>query len=262
MGAVAALVLLCATPARGRVESSPFEVSLARDLTILAAGATLWAGIGGVASELPASVTCNPCDRAGVNAMDRPVVNYHSAGARRASDLLVAALPTLAVGGFFFDLGRWGWRGVAEDVLLAAQAMALTGAVQQLTALAVRRPRPFMYRGDTDERRDNADANMSFFSGHTASAFAAAVSFATIFTLRRPHSRFRAVVWVASLLLASAVPLCRVAAGKHFWSDVLAGAAVGTSVGILVPLLHRRPRWSEGVQLSASATGIGLVGQF
>jgi hypothetical protein len=39
-------------------------------------------------------------------------------------------------------------------------------------------------------------------------------------------------------MLAGATSNLRVRAGKHFYSDVLAGAAIGTGVGVLVPALH------------------------
>lgn len=37
---------------------------------------------------------------------------------------------------------------------------------------------------------------------------------------------------------ADVTGVARVEAGKHFWTDVLAGAAVGAAVGLLVPVLH------------------------
>jgi membrane-associated phospholipid phosphatase len=39
-------------------------------------------------------------------------------------------------------------------------------------------------------------------------------------------------------MLAGATSDLRVRAGKHFYSDVLAGAAIGAGVGVLVPALH------------------------
>lgn len=43
-----------------------------------------------------------------------------------------------------------------------------------------------------------------------------------------------------SLLMASAIGVLEVEAGYHHWTDIFAGALIGTSVGVLVPLLHTR----------------------
>jgi membrane-associated phospholipid phosphatase len=69
-------------------------------------------------------------------------------------------------------------------------------------------------------------------------AFAMATSYSYLFTVRHPRSHFRVPVWVGTHALATTVALLRVEAGRHFWSDVLTGAAVGMGVGLLVPWLH------------------------
>ena len=40
--------------------------------------------------------------------------------------------------------------------------------------------------------------------------------------------------------LALDVGLLKIHAGYHYWTDIAAGALVGSSVGALVPLLHQR----------------------
>ena len=42
--------------------------------------------------------------------------------------------------------------------------------------------------------------------------------------------------------LATAVSALRVASGKHWPTDVVAGAAVGSAIGWVVPFLHRTDR--------------------
>jgi len=43
---------------------------------------------------------------------------------------------------------------------------------------------------------------------------------------------------VVSYSLATATALLRVASGSHFMTDVLAGALIGTALGIGIPFLH------------------------
>jgi undecaprenyl-diphosphatase len=64
----------------------------------------------------------------------------------------------------------------------------------------------------------------SFPSGHAAAAFAAAVAVAIV------YPRFR---WPL-LGLASTVALSRVYLGVHYWSDVVAGGALGALIGYTV----------------------------
>jgi membrane-associated phospholipid phosphatase len=48
-------------------------------------------------------------------------------------------------------------------------------------------------------------------------------------------------VWIVGEGLAGTVGYLRMAAGYHYPTDVLVGAGVGTSIGLLVPWLHDSP---------------------
>jgi membrane-associated phospholipid phosphatase len=95
-------------------------------------------------------------------------------------------------------------------------------------------------------------SNHSFPSGHTISAFAAAV--AVLAALQPPaYSGARPVIrfsWllVATVSLASAVGISRVAVGAHWPIDVLAGAACGSLAGLSGAAASRRwPLLWQGV---------------
>jgi membrane-associated phospholipid phosphatase len=64
---------------------------------------------------------------------------------------------------------------------------------------------------------------------------------------------------------AAAVGGLRIAAGKHFPTDILAGAAVGSLVGYLVPRLHLRrgpfSRKPEATLAAARAARAGKAGK-
>lgn len=81
------------------------------------------------------------------------------------------------------------------------------------------------------ETRPDGSGNDSFPSGHTATAFAAATS---ILDRRGPAEG------IPALALASFVGLARVKADKHYWYDVVAGAAIGSASGLLITR-HQRP---------------------
>ncbi|TEW54694.1 phosphatase PAP2 family protein [Psychromonas sp. RZ22] len=68
------------------------------------------------------------------------------------------------------------------------------------------------------ERPDKSDDN-SFFSNHTASAFSAATTL---------NIRYGWQTGLPAYGLATLVGIGRVQADKHYWSDVLTGAAIGS----------------------------------
>jgi undecaprenyl-diphosphatase len=91
----------------------------------------------------------------------------------------------------------------------------------------------------------------SFPSGHAATAFAAA----TVVALLRPGLR-----WPA-LGVASAVAFSRVYLGVHFLSDVLAGAALGTAVGVLCACVLRLAGWPSSARTKARSRQTPLTGK-
>ena len=177
--------------------------------------------------------------------LDRTVVGNDSGTARVWSDRLLymqLALPFAInlVDNLMSDSpGRLGRFGTESMVLL--ETAALTSLITVMTKTAVRRPRPYMFQTDVDdEMRQARGANESFFSGHTALAFSMATAYSYLYQKKHPDSPAVIPIWVGSHLAASSVALLRVEGGRHFWTDVVTGAAVGSAVGFLVPWLHQR----------------------
>ncbi|MBX3228923.1 MAG: phosphatase PAP2 family protein [Labilithrix sp.] len=141
------------------------------------------------------------------------------------------------------------------DTLLIAEATILAADLNQLVKFVFVRERPFVHYlphlpdGIQGLGDSPSDANLSFYSGHTNLAFALAASSGTVAFLRG----YRLAPLVLGVQLASAftVGYLRIAADKHYLSDVMVGAVVGSLVGAFVPLLfHGR---SSAVPESAVA---------
>ena len=117
--------------------------------------------------------------------------------------------------------------------------MATTAAIFTLTVGTVHRFRPYLYGAEGGHRRGGAVAANSFFSGHVAHVATATFFAAQVFHDFNPGARAQPYVWGAAAAVPAVVAYFRIRAGKHFLTDNLVGYAVGASVGVLVPRLHR-----------------------
>jgi membrane-associated phospholipid phosphatase len=149
------------------------------------------------------------------------------------------------------DTGE-GW----VDLLIVAEAATLAANLNQLVKYTVGRERPFVhYRNFPDpDRAPEPDDNVSFYSGHSSLAFSLATAAGTVSSMRGYKSA--PWVWGIGLGLASTVAYLRVAGDKHYLTDVLVGAAVGSAMGIAIP------RWLHGPEEESPAPGLSLVPVF
>ncbi len=126
-----------------------------------------------------------------------------------------------------------------RDGALVVESYALNLALTQAAKKIARRPRPYAHRQDPPPgvSLEAEDARLSFFSGHASSSFCVAVATGTIAFARKEKN----AGWVlgSGLALAAATGTLRIAADRHYFTDVLVGAAVGSATGFLVPHVHR-----------------------
>ena len=228
--------------------SSPLAANLWVDLPVVLGLGSVLLGLELSAPQLPPP-SCGPvCDPQTVNGFDRVSIGWHSQPARTASNVLIGvniALP------FVLDLldvaanrPPDAVRGYLQDVLILSEVFVVNAGINTLFKYAARRPRPLLYDADLAavplEDRQDSDAGLSFYSQHSSSAFAMATAGSYLFMLRHPRSKWVIPVWLFSEALAATTASMRVLAGKHFISDVLVGAVMGSAVGLLIPYLHRR----------------------
>lgn len=155
------------------------------------------------------------------------------------SDAVVYGSVGLSAG---VGLTLWTQGEGARPVLAVAGGIATDLAITELAKRGFDRRRPYTYGAGHNWGDDPWDATKSFPSGHTSTT--AAAWFSAAETLRREgalDSRGkRALAYgLASGATVTAGTL-RVLAGKHFPTDVLAGAALGTGMGFLLPGLVYR----------------------
>lgn len=230
---------------------SPFEIDLRVDLPVTLACGVLSEAPVLFRDELQGPWCGLDCEPGTVNAFDRNVIGNDLEGAAITSDIMVIsniALPHVA--GLLDQLVSEpvdGWSGYGKDTLVLLETLAVNMAVNQVVKYAVRRPRPYVYDHDvSDAERTTSEAAVSFYSAHTSNSFCMATAYSYIFTLRHPDSPLVIPVWLSTHALAAGTAGLRVFAGKHFWSDIIVGAVVGSGIGLLVPYLHLRKTPDSG----------------
>lgn len=129
----------------------------------------------------------------------------------KASDISVALLGVAAIGAPLSNGGPAGpdWTGLLQT----GGSVLMSGGAAQGLKLLVHEDRP-----------DHSD-DRSFPSGHTSVAFGAAIAL---------ERRYGWQIGLPATMLAVFVGTARVQARKHYWHDVVAGAAIGTGSAFLV----------------------------
>jgi membrane-associated phospholipid phosphatase len=222
------------------LKSQPvFEFTPQKDYTLLGGGIAF--SVGSIVTEkraTPLSVYELPqltTDR--IPSFDKRATKNWSPTAARISDIGLL----MCVGSPVLLLLSSEARGEAGIVtLMGAETLLLTSSLTLFTKNITARKRPYVYNSDlSDELRTGKDSKKSFFSGHTSLAFASVVFTSSVFSEYYPNSKAKPFVWASGLALAGSVGYLRYRAGKHFPSDILAGAVVGSAVGFFVPRIHR-----------------------
>lgn len=175
-------------------------------------------------------------DKAAVNSLDRIFMHSYSKNRDLAADIVLggAMLSPLILTGT--DKNEW-----FTCLVMYSEALLISNGIKELAKLAVNRTRPYMYYDSSTYPEDDVEegdwAN-SFPSGHSTMAFTGATFTSYTFCKYFPESRWKIPVIATSYSMAIGVAALRLSSGNHFFTDVLAGAAIGCSVGFLVPYLH------------------------
>jgi membrane-associated phospholipid phosphatase len=180
-----------------------------------------------------------PLDRRVAVESQRPSLQTNAALARTSTVFRVLGEPgSIIIAGATYLYGRAGSSPRSAELgLRTAESIGAAGVTSFLLKGIVGRARPFVV-SDTNPR-DFAlgrgfhdDDYTSFPSGHVTTAFAAASTASQEISYLWPHASH---VWTPLLFTsASLVGVARIYENKHWASDVIAGAAIGTLVSRVV----------------------------
>jgi len=201
-----------------------------------------------VKPTLPGGLSCRTeltngqCDPADLSAFDRYAVGKTSPEWRTFSDVALAAsiaVPLLYLGLESLILPtKTPWADFIGDVIVVAEAMAVTATMQTVLKFAFRRPRPDRYLAVAPP--PTFDDELSLPSGHVSIVTAATTAFTTTIFLRHPNAPVRWVVFGAGVALSLMTAFARVQSGQHFPTDVITGLLIGGAAGFAIPWIHTR----------------------
>lgn len=194
---------------------------------------------------------------------DRPFAGRYSETADRMSDYGSAlAIAPFAIGGIALYSGNSNGKEFATFTLMLLQSIGISNGINLTLRSFEIWPRPYIYAesGDGRDLADNAksEAYGSFFSGHATAAFCIATFTDQWFRTAYSGSPYTSIVRATAYSLAGFESVLRVAAGKHYPSDVIVGALVGTGVSLGVLELHKNRNKRYSLWAFPNMVGITL----
>lgn len=243
-------------------EQAVLTASPRLEWTATVLGGALWLTETLAIAEL-APLECRWCDSNALDEQARALAWTDGEAARVTSDVVSYGIVPAAAAGFLVA-GALDDRRASDltvDLLIVAESAVIAGVSGDMIRILTGRERPWIHDLASDQKPGVSrpeQNNLSFISGHSATAFALAVSSGTVASWR--GRRIAPVLWATGLTLAAATSYLRIASEQHYLTDVLAGIGSGVAIGLAVPLLHRpRAGRSPAAAMLAPVPGGALL---
>ena len=249
------LAVVAQAPAPARADGS-LPVNRKRDLILIGVGGGAYLAAELLKDDLTPA-RCRWCDDNALDRAARDAFRWDAVNrAATASDVTGYALvPGVALGLSALVATHDGRSDdFVDNSIVIVQAATFALDLNQLVKYTVMRARPAQLAAPRDPEVVGHDVNLSFYSGHTTLAFSLATAGGMVASIR--GYRWSGVVWGAGLTAAAATGYFRMAADKHYLSDVLVGALIGAGFGVAIPLLHRR---CPALRVVATPVGEGAL---
>lgn len=178
-------------------------------------------------------------DKNNINSFDRPATANWSTSAATASDYVLLGMTVLPI---VFLSEHHLKSDIIPLTMMAVEAYLFNYGVTTISKNLAKRIRPYAYNPEVPYgEKTGADVRESFFSGHTSQTAASTFLFASVISDYHPNMRpgLKTGMWIFAATVPAVEGYLRVAAGKHFPTDVITGYIVGATSGWLIPKLHR-----------------------
>jgi len=228
----------------------------------IGAGIVLYAASEIVGKDAISPDECRWCSSNRLDAGARDLALWDDTDqARRLGNLIGYGLSPVAASALLLaastEVPDHPWLAYGDDMIAMFEIVWSTQLVTQIAKISAGRQRPYAHYG-TGQSVPTQEANLSFFSGHSSLTFSIAVG-AGVIAHRRGY-RLEPVIWAATLAIAATTGYLRMAADRHYFTDVLVGGAAGALGGAFIPRLtgSMPPRAAVVPQPG----GLAVVGSF
>jgi membrane-associated phospholipid phosphatase len=159
----------------------------------------------------------------------------------------VAAITLIVIGTLDTSESNTKAARIVDHLLPVIETVAVSQIGVQIVKFAVGRQRPYAHFAPAGSPTSNED-NLSFFSGHSALTFALVTSAGVV--AHKYELSTEPYIWAIGAPLAVTTAYLRLAADRHYITDVLTGSAVGVVAGLLIP------RWSMPERMHITPNGV------
>jgi len=221
-------------------------------------GLTYLVGTVGLKNQLTPT-DCRWCEPPGFDKSARDALVWNDvkrADFLSSMDAYVVA-PIVGATLLYFSDKDASWNRLLDDVIPVAEAVAISQVLVAGVKFAVGRTRPYGYYNNTKWNQDSDQKYLSFPSGHSSLGFALTVGAGTVAHWRGYWTE--PYIWASGITLSFSVEYLRMAADKHWLSDVLIGGVVGAGAGLLVPASLRS---NHEVKIVPVPNGAVVMGEF
>ena len=216
-----------------------YHLTTNKDIPLTLSGSILFGGSYYLESQmepLPKNVVSS-LNKENINSFDKISLELYSETDALVSDVLLGINLTAPL---LLFLNNNASNQFLEIGTMYYQTFVFNNSATLITKTLTKRIRPYVYNPEVSiNKKMHPDARRSFISGHTSNAFASAVFLAKVFSDLKIDRNSSPYIWAASLSLASATGIFRITAGKHFPTDVIAGALTGSIIGYIIPEIHK-----------------------
>lgn len=191
----------------------------------------------------PDSLTIIGLDANDINRFDRSATWQDAEFAPVARSISDVTLGISNIMPFFLFLDHKIRKDWGDVLLLFLETQAIVGNLYSWGSVVwIDRIRPLVYNEDVpwDERAGKRTQN-AFYSGHTSMSTSASFFTAKVYCDYHPElGGKRFLIYGLALIPSVSTAFFRYKGLKHFPTDVLTGMAVGATVGILNPHIHKK----------------------
>ncbi len=206
-------------------------------------------------------------DRSDINRFDRGATYNWNKDSDEYSDWTRAALvasPAILV---LNTAVQKEWKNCLTYAAMYMEVAVVTLGLTGLTKSIAMRKRPYLYNTnisltEREELMKDDDVFDSFFSGHTSIAFASAVFLSKTHADIYGQNHLNKILWGTSLAVASTTGFLRYKSGYHYPTDVIAGALVGSAIGYIIPVLHKKNTKTKNLSYRITGDAINLTYKF